>query len=58
MKKQLDYANNKGIPYTVVIGSDEMASGLLTFKDMASGVQEKLNAAEILERCQDQNFQN
>jgi len=50
IKKQLDYANNKHIPYTVVIGSDEMQSGLLSFKDMDSGLQEKLNAAEIVDR--------
>jgi histidyl-tRNA synthetase len=50
IKKQLDYANNKNIPYTVVIGGDEMQSGLLTFKDMASGVQEKLTADEIVSR--------
>ena len=50
MGKQLDYANKKLIPYTVVIGSDEMESGLLTFKDMGSGVQEKLSSDEILLR--------
>jgi histidyl-tRNA synthetase len=48
IKKQLDYANNKNIPYTVVIGSDEMQSGALAFKDMASGQQEKLTAKEIV----------
>jgi histidyl-tRNA synthetase len=50
IKKQLDYANNKNIPYTVVIGGDEIQSGLLTFKDMSSGVQEKLTVEEIVER--------
>ncbi|MGF7081285.1 histidine--tRNA ligase [Mucilaginibacter sp. UYCu711] len=50
IKKQLDYANNKNVPYTVVIGSDEMQSGLLTFKDMTSGQQEKLTAKEIIEK--------
>jgi histidyl-tRNA synthetase len=48
IKKQLDYANNKKIPYTVVIGSDEMQSGLLGFKDMASGQQQKLTAKQIV----------
>jgi histidyl-tRNA synthetase len=48
IKKQLDYANNKNVPYTVVIGSDEMQSGLLTFKDMTSGQQEKLTVKEII----------
>jgi histidyl-tRNA synthetase len=50
IKKQLDYANNKQIPYTIVIGSDEMQSGLLAFKDMSSGVQEKLAVSEILQK--------
>ena len=48
VKKQMEYANNKQIPYTIVIGSDEMQSGLLTFKDMTSGLQEKLNPEQIL----------
>ena len=50
IKKQMEYANNKQIPYTIVIGSDEMQSGLLTFKDMTSGVQEKLPGADIIKR--------
>jgi len=52
IKKQLDYANAKQIPYTIMIGSDEMQSGLLTFKNMGSGTQEKLTAAEIVDRLQ------
>ncbi len=50
LKKQMEYANNKQIPYTILIGSDEMQSGLLAFKDMASGVQEKLGVKEILNK--------
>jgi histidyl-tRNA synthetase len=48
IKKQMEYANNKQIPYTIVIGSDEMQSGSLAFKDMTSGVQEKLSIEQIL----------
>jgi histidyl-tRNA synthetase len=48
IKKQMEYDNNKNIPYVVVVGGDEMESGLLTFKDMASGEQEKLTADEIV----------
>ena len=48
IKKQMDYANNKQIPYVILIGSDEMQSGLLSFKNMQSGEQEKLNAAAII----------
>ncbi|WPU94143.1 histidine--tRNA ligase [Mucilaginibacter sabulilitoris] len=50
IKKQMEYANNKNIPYTVVIGSDEMQSGLLSFKNMTTGEQEKLAADEIVAR--------
>lgn len=50
IKKQMEYANNKQIPYTILIGSDEMQSGLLAFKNMESGAQEKLSKEEILVR--------
>jgi histidyl-tRNA synthetase len=50
IKKQMEYANNKQIPYTILIGSDEMQSGLLTFKNMKSGEQEKLSSEQILDR--------
>jgi histidyl-tRNA synthetase len=49
LKKQLEYANNKNIPYTIIIGSDEIESGLLTIKNMQTGVQEKCSADKILE---------
>lgn len=42
MKKQMTYANNKNIPYVVLVGGNEMQSGNLTVKDMANGVQEEL----------------
>jgi histidyl-tRNA synthetase len=50
IKKQMEYANSKQIPYTILIGSDEMQSGQLAFKDMGSGTQEKLSAEEIIRR--------
>ena len=53
IKKQLDYANNKNIPYVVMIGSDEMQTGLLTFKNMQTGMQEKLAAGQIMQKVQE-----
>lgn len=50
LDKQMTYANDKKIPFVVVIGGDEMASGKLTFKNMASGEQQKLTIEEIIER--------
>jgi len=49
MKKQLDYANKKAIPYVIVIGSDEMKSGKLAFKNMGSGEQKSLNIEEVID---------
>ena len=49
MKKQLDYANKKGIRYVLLIGSQEMEEGLFTLKDMQEGSQRKLGAIELLE---------
>lgn len=50
LDKQMNYANDKKIPFVIVIGGDEMASGKLTFKNMASGEQEKQTIDEIIER--------
>jgi len=47
IKKQMDYANKRGVPYVVLIGETEMASGKLTLKNMASGEQEQLGVEEI-----------
>ncbi|GAB4193902.1 MAG: histidine--tRNA ligase [Thermoflexibacter sp.] len=50
IKKQMDYANKRRIPYTVLIGSEEMQTGKLTFKNMVTGEQEKLYAEEIMQK--------
>ncbi len=48
IKKQMDYANKKMIPYVIVIGADEMRDGQLTLKRMQTGEQEKKSLEEIL----------
>jgi histidyl-tRNA synthetase len=48
LKKQLDYANKKMIPYTIVIGEEERTSGQLVFKNMEAGTQEKMSVDEII----------
>lgn len=50
IKKQFDYANNKNIPYVIVIGSDEVQTGQLTFKDMQTGEQQKLDSNDIIKK--------
>ena len=39
MKKQMEYANRRGIPYVVIIGSNELERGVATVKNMRSGEQ-------------------
>ena len=48
VKKQLDYANARQIPYVVLIGSDEVQSGQLSVKDMVTGEQTKRTADEVV----------
>uniref|UniRef100_UPI003B9DBDD1 His/Gly/Thr/Pro-type tRNA ligase C-terminal domain-containing protein n=1 Tax=Flectobacillus sp. TaxID=50419 RepID=UPI003B9DBDD1 len=50
IKKQLDYADRKKIPFVVIVGSDEMQNGVLTLKDMNSGEQFKLTIEEVFEK--------
>lgn len=42
MKKQMDYANKRNIPYVAIVGEDEIESQLVSFKDMNSGEQWKV----------------
>jgi histidyl-tRNA synthetase len=39
MKKQMTYANNKNIPYVLLIGENEMNAGTITVKNMETGEQ-------------------
>lgn len=49
VKKMLDYANAKAISFVVLIGSEEVQSGLLAVKNMVTGEQQKLGAGAIAE---------
>lgn len=42
MKKQMEYANRRAIPYVVIVGSDELAAGAATVKDMRTGEQRQV----------------
>ncbi len=48
LKKQMKYANDKKIPFVIVIGDEEMKSGKLAFKNMNSGEQRLLRSDEII----------
>ncbi|MFW5832109.1 MAG: histidine--tRNA ligase [Prolixibacteraceae bacterium] len=48
MKKQMNYANKKDIPYVVLAGESEMEAKQFTLKNMESGEQKKVTAAELI----------
>ena len=49
MKQQMNYANAEGVPYVALIGEEELASGTVTLKDMATGTQTRLTTAQLVE---------
>ncbi|MBO5234429.1 MAG: histidine--tRNA ligase [Alistipes sp.] len=49
MKKQMEYANRRAIPYVVIIGSQELEQGVATVKNMRSGEQAQVAFAEVRE---------
>ncbi len=50
LKKQLDYADRKQVPYVVLIGSKEIETGLLTLKNMKTGEQNAVTVNEIIDQ--------
>lgn len=50
VKKMLDYANAKAIPFVVLIGSEEVQTGILTVKNMVTGEQRKLTVEALLQQ--------
>lgn len=53
-KKQMKYANDRKVPYILIIGEEEMNSGQLSFKNMLSGKQYKLTLDEVVEALKNQ----
>ena len=50
VKKQMQYANAKGIPFVAMAGETEMQQGKITLKDMATGEQACIDASELIDR--------
>ena len=53
MKAKFKYADRLKIPYVIVIGEDEIASGKLTLKNMETGEQKQNTIEEIIEFMQE-----
>ncbi len=47
MKKQMEWANRRGIPFVAIIGEEELAKGVATIKNMHSGEQQQIEFDRI-----------
>jgi histidyl-tRNA synthetase len=48
MKKQMNYANRRGIPFVVLTGDSEIAEDKYTLKNMNEGSQQLVNLADLI----------
>ncbi|RZN80995.1 MAG: histidine--tRNA ligase [Winogradskyella sp.] len=48
MKKQMNYANKRDIPFVVLVGDEELRTNSFTLKDMSSGEQQKLQLEDLI----------
>jgi histidyl-tRNA synthetase len=48
LKKQMTYADQKNIPFVLLIGSEEMKLGQLQLKNMQTGEQQRLSLEQII----------
>lgn len=49
MKKQMNHANKRNIPYVVLIGGEEMANNTYSLKNMVSGEQFKVSLEDLFQ---------
>jgi len=50
MKKQMNYANKKNIPYVVMVGETEMLENKLSLKNMETGEQTLVSPEELIKQ--------
>ena len=48
LKKQMNYANSKGIPFVVLVGEEEIKQETFKLKNMATGEQNTCNQEELI----------
>ena len=48
MKKQMNYANKRNVPFVVLVGEQEMENNVYTLKNMVSGEQSKVTLTELI----------
>lgn len=52
MKKQMEYANRRSVPFVAIVGSQELETQAVTLKDMRSGEQRQVPFGELAQHLQ------
>ena len=55
IKKQMDYANQKGVDYVIIIGDEEVKSNIFKLKDMKTGDQSSIEISNLLNKIENLN---
>ena len=50
MKKQMEYANRRAVPFVAFVGESEMKDGTVTLKDMVAGTQETMTVDALIDK--------
>lgn len=48
MKKQMDYANKRNIPFVAIVGENEMQKQVVSLKNMITGEQQEVSVGDLL----------
>ena len=49
MKKQMNYANDRLIPYVAIVGENEVRTDTIALKNMVTGEQQTLSVDQVIE---------
>lgn len=49
IKKQMNYANNRAIPFVVLVGEEELSGNTFTLKNMKTGEQSAVSLAQLID---------
>ena len=50
MKKQMNYANSRNIPFVLIAGEEERRKGVYTLKDMKTGEQSGVKPGALIQK--------
>jgi histidyl-tRNA synthetase len=56
LKKQMNYANNKNIPFVALVGEDEMKNQEILVKNMETGEQNTYSIVELVKFFNQSDF--